>query len=874
MDKKRASTTDHSPNKRSKICGNNTDSYVFAAFAVHPDDPEKVRLIGKNKGMSWVVPESRIVTNCAKDTKRSKMCGNSTDSYVFAAFAVHPDDPEKVRLIGKNKGMSWVVPESRIATNCAKDTENSDNAAVHATEIHNFREQIQALRSTIAQKKVDFDRCNKTLLRKKDKLKKTKAKKNTHEKKISKLKADHKVKVALIRAQKKAGEKTAATMRGQLTKQISELDKSENALSRCQILLRIQIHELQGSVISLQDELIQSKNHNKINETKHCKDLTKARSDFLRDLTKARTDLTSTINQHTAELRDKEEKHNIDLTKARTDLSSATNQYELELRDRTSMFNKDLVQARTDLTSATNQYNVEAREKETKFNIDLAKARIDLTSSTNQYNVQLRRNQNMARIVAKCDSNLGKARKDLKATKDRFEVDLARINTEHKNQCKRQNTTIDAVSKANYDLLQRLKVYQQQQRRLRRISIINRRQVRLWGTTRLSNIVQNTMDTTRQKPVPHNKVKNVGKYGPKFLQTGNQETKAVFNAETFYTETGLSSGLVLNQPAIKIGKRHIEGKSIDTPTGSTNNFDERFEELMAYKAKFGHCQIFADKNAEFGLRAWCKECRLAYKAMDKGVKSSSFPLSQTNIERLEDLSFNWGITYTFEDRFQELVEFKVRYGHCNVPNKLEDPHYRGLHTWCKNIQKSFKIKNANPLKKPPIAVSEEDYRRLQNEGFNFKCRQTRVSPSTRFEELLEFKAIFGHVNVTTAVDSADLELGAYCVRLRMHHRSLQKEEPTPTWFTSDLIKDLDNLNFLWKLAPTVVEFMEELREFKNVFGHCSVSPSNMSANSSLGNWCSRLRSNYTKFENGQQVVKWFTTGLIQELNDMGFQWKS
>jgi hypothetical protein len=38
------------------------------------------------------------------------------------------------------------------------------------------------------------------------------------------------------------------------------------------------------------------------------------------------------------------------------------------------------------------------------------------------------------------------------------------------------------------------------------------------------------------------------------------------------------------------------------------------------------------------------------------------------MKRLENAGFEWKLLKTFDDRFNDLVAFKAKFGHCNVPS--------------------------------------------------------------------------------------------------------------------------------------------------------------------------------------------------------------
>ena len=85
-------------------------------------------------------------------------------------------------------------------------------------------------------------------------------------------------------------------------------------------------------------------------------------------------------------------------------------------------------------------------------------------------------------------------------------------------------------------------------------------------------------------------------------------------------------------------------------------FDERFEDLLAFKEKHGHCNPPSTPSSEYAsLGKWANHVRLSYRQ----IQSKNQPhirLTDEHIKRLTDLGFVWKARKkSFEVRFQELV---------------------------------------------------------------------------------------------------------------------------------------------------------------------------------------------------------------------------
>jgi hypothetical protein len=77
--------------------------------------------------------------------------------------------------------------------------------------------------------------------------------------------------------------------------------------------------------------------------------------------------------------------------------------------------------------------------------------------------------------------------------------------------------------------------------------------------------------------------------------------------------------------------------------GKIHTFDERFKDLMAFKADVGHCnvpQTRSRNNKHLSLGQWCKNMRQSYKAIKEG-RNPGQKLSKADIRRLEKAGFKW-----------------------------------------------------------------------------------------------------------------------------------------------------------------------------------------------------------------------------------------
>ncbi len=103
----------------------------------------------------------------------------------------------------------------------------------------------------------------------------------------------------------------------------------------------------------------------------------------------------------------------------------------------------------------------------------------------------------------------------------------------------------------------------------------------------------------------------------------------------------------------------------------SKSVDDRLNDLMAFKTKYGHCNVSVT-GEDASLGQWCSVLRGSYKKMQNNQKPRT-KLSDEQIQRLNDAGFKWSLRRrkltslkTFDERLNDFISFKAKYGHCNV----------------------------------------------------------------------------------------------------------------------------------------------------------------------------------------------------------------
>lgn len=126
-------------------------------------------------------------------------------------------------------------------------------------------------------------------------------------------------------------------------------------------------------------------------------------------------------------------------------------------------------------------------------------------------------------------------------------------------------------------------------------------------------------------------------------------------------------------------KNHSE-ESLVSNKRTYDTWESRFQELLDYKLKCGHCLVPYNYAENHGLAVWVKKQRYEYKQYLKLQKETPSgqrttythrsSMTPARIKNLNRIGFVWNSQQAkWEQMFRELVDYKNRYGDCNVPAK-------------------------------------------------------------------------------------------------------------------------------------------------------------------------------------------------------------
>ena len=238
-------------------------------------------------------------------------------------------------------------------------------------------------------------------------------------------------------------------------------------------------------------------------------------------------------------------------------------------------------------------------------------------------------------------------------------------------------------------------------------------------------------------------------------------------------------------------------------------WERRFEDLSRFKAQHGHCNVPVEFPDNPSLGNWLNNQR----SLQRGGE-----LSLDRVKRLERLGVTWKpVEAAWEQRFGELVQFKARQGHLNIPQDYPENPQLGM--WLSSLRQ-FKKRGK---------LSRERIDRL--EGLGVVWDRLDTAWEQRFRELTAFKERQGHCHVP--LNPKNPELGRW---LRKQRQRMADETLLP-----DRIEQLEALGVIWDpLEAFWEDRFQDLVAFKAREGHSNV-PQSYSQNPQLGVWLSRQR---------------------------------
>ena len=209
----------------------------------------------------------------------------------------------------------------------------------------------------------------------------------------------------------------------------------------------------------------------------------------------------------------------------------------------------------------------------------------------------------------------------------------------------------------------------------------------------------------------------------------------------------------------------------NSATTITGQWRESYEALQVYADKHGNTRVPYNYASNPRLGRWVMRQRTLYNDMQSQSSSMrkfrpATVLTQERIQALEkiDFSFESPRKRTWNKRFDELCQYRALFGDCLVPLQYDD--IPGLGIWVRNQRTHYR----NLLMgRKQSNLTPEKIAALQSVGFVWDT-QRNDQWKKRFDELMDFKAVYGHCSVPEKYHE-NQQLGAWVVNQRTSYKN-------------------------------------------------------------------------------------------------------
>ncbi|VEU41046.1 unnamed protein product [Pseudo-nitzschia multistriata] len=214
-------------------------------------------------------------------------------------------------------------------------------------------------------------------------------------------------------------------------------------------------------------------------------------------------------------------------------------------------------------------------------------------------------------------------------------------------------------------------------------------------------------------------------------------------------------------------------------TVEPSQWEQRFQELLAYRTQNGHFHVTNKQNAT--LSSWCKTQRQRYKntmAIYQGLYGVELTCPQKKAKELYDKAKEKAKEAKAAAAAEEGEGAKSKAAVMSTPNLSDIGE-------AKNMMDPERICKLNAV------------------GFEWELQKDTYVESweNRYNQLLKFKVLNGHCRVPKS-SGDNPQLGQWVKQMRKYHGWKEDGKSYPSTFTDERISRLNELGFEWRLKDT------------------------------------------------------------------------
>ena len=208
--------------------------------------------------------------------------------------------------------------------------------------------------------------------------------------------------------------------------------------------------------------------------------------------------------------------------------------------------------------------------------------------------------------------------------------------------------------------------------------------------------------------------------------------------------------------------------------GREESFNKGLEETLRYKEQHGtaNAPLNYETSDGFNLGTWQDIQR---NKLRKGK------LEQDKIKKLEDIGFVWDLAESFNQGFEETLQYKEQHGTAIAPLIYKSPDGFNLGTW--------QDRQRNKFRKGKL--EQDKIKKLEDIGFVWDIQEGSFNQG--FAETLRYKNQHGIANTPARYETPEgFPLGVWQCRQRTNFKRGKLER--------DKIKKLEEIGFVWRQA--------------------------------------------------------------------------
>ncbi|KAL7510715.1 hypothetical protein ACHAXN_007613 [Cyclotella atomus] len=242
-------------------------------------------------------------------------------------------------------------------------------------------------------------------------------------------------------------------------------------------------------------------------------------------------------------------------------------------------------------------------------------------------------------------------------------------------------------------------------------------------------------------------------------------------------------------------------------------------------------------------------------------------LTPQRIATLDSIHFPWHHDRSVWQKWlDDLNHYRAKSGESELNVPLKYVEYPSLGNFVNRQRTEYK----KLLQGRSSSMTSSKIADLNRVGFTWSVREGgHTAWDIRFMELKEYRDRMGNCNVPK-IYPANPSLGYWVNEQRFQYRRMINNKST--YMTETKVAHLNSLGFIWTLRESKkpwTDWLEELRDYKKIHGHCDV-PLKYEKNQPLGAFVNNQRSEYRKLLKGEPSS--MNDAKIKDLEAMGFHW--